>query len=119
MNEGRCVVRLGTADEPSVAGVLLERAVADENVRAQIRNYLTTLGVLLDRAQPVGWFGWKDRSRKIFAARCADPPDESAPDDGPWDYYVIAMIRDDRSWPNRAVGFGRTFVHSADIASAG
>jgi hypothetical protein len=118
VRETRCLVDLGRIDSARAIRHSIER-IASIRVRTEIEDYLTVTGVAVGRTLPQGWFDWLDAtaagtSARFFSARCADPP---SPDDGdddgyqPWNYFVIAEVRDRSAAPWQAAGL--RFVHES------
>jgi hypothetical protein len=117
--ETRCIVDLGDIRRPTSIRHTVERII-NIAVRSQVEYYLTRSGVVIGRSEPAKWFGWIDVPEPgalpgNFFARCADPPDPNALDDGyqPWNYFVIAEIQDRTGIPWRA--HGRAFRHDSSF----
>jgi hypothetical protein len=113
----RARVDLGELKNPAAVQWQVVKQVADLPVRAAILGYLERPGVLLDRATPPGWFYWLDDVKRIFIARCADPPTEDSEHrDRPWNYFVEAEIAGGFHFWSKAHGAVATdFYHEARL----
>ncbi len=112
--ERRISVDLGELSRPS-AVLWAVQQLPDLAVRNAIVGYLEDPGILLERTWPPSWFYWLDSGKRVFIARCGEPPAVDAEHrDQPWNYFVEAEIAGGfGNWTRAQVAIATGFYHES------
>ena len=116
MAEQRIAVDLGWLSRPTAVRWAVEQ-LPDLGVRTAILGYLEDPGILLGRDWPPGWFFWLDGDKRVFVARCGEPPAVDPPfRDKPWNFFVQAELPE--GWPKRRrarPAKAQAFYHESEL----